>query len=86
MSTTEVTKTETTHTVDADAPDQISHMNMESVNRVAKLPVVEATINAATSLYEKAKVVFFSTNVLFPLFPGRDSRKQTARLQKLIFL
>lgn len=59
MSTTEGTKPEETHTMDAGVADQISPMNMESIQRVAKLPVVEATINAATSLYEKAKVGFF---------------------------
>lgn len=31
------------------------HINIESVNRVAKLPVVEAAIHKATGLYEMAK-------------------------------
>lgn len=29
---------------------------MESVNRISKLPVVESTIQTATSIYEKVKV------------------------------
>lgn len=32
---------------------------MESVNRISKLPVVESTIQTATSLYEKVKVNIF---------------------------
>lgn len=36
-------------------------VNMESVNRIAKLPVVESTIQTATNIYEKVKV----RNLLF---------------------
>lgn len=31
-------------------------VNMEAVNRIAKLPVVETTIQTATNIYEKVKV------------------------------
>lgn len=31
-------------------------VNMESVQRIAKLPVVESTIQTATNIYEKVKV------------------------------
>lgn len=36
---------------------QQNAIHMESVNRIAKLPVVESTINAATNMYEKVKVI-----------------------------
>ncbi|GLV36100.1 Lipid storage droplet-1 [Carabus blaptoides fortunei] len=54
MSATEQTKTEEINQTETMA-DHGSSVNMESMNRIAKLPVVESTINAATSLYEKAK-------------------------------
>lgn len=46
---------------------------MESVNRIAKLPVVESTIQTATNIYEKVKVsvynAFFSKNIIdFTIF------------------
>lgn len=47
---------------------QSININMESVNRIAKLPVVETTINAASNMYEKVKVgtrnfwIFFLIN------------------------
>lgn len=31
-------------------------VNMESVNRITKLPVVESTIQTATNIYERVKV------------------------------
>lgn len=46
-------------------------VNMESVNRISKLPVVESTIQTATNLYEKVKVVFF-THVKKSLFNYLD--------------
>lgn len=33
-----------------------SCVNMESVNRITKLPVVESTIQTATNIYGKVKV------------------------------
>lgn len=46
--------------------DETSYINMESVNRVVKLPVVEAAINTATNLYGKAKVILvFKLKIFF---------------------
>lgn len=36
--------------------EQEHGVSMESVHRIAKLPVVESTINVATNMYEKVKV------------------------------
>lgn len=36
--------------------------SMESVNRFSKLPLVESTIETATSLYGKVKVSIFCMN------------------------
>lgn len=40
-------------------------INMESVNRIAKLPVVESTIQTATNIYEKVKVSSYFRHLLF---------------------
>lgn len=60
MSATEQTKTDEIKQTET-MTDHVSSVNMESVNRIAKLPMVESTINAATSLYEKAKVNMYCT-------------------------
>lgn len=33
-----------------------SCVNLETVNRIAKLPIVESTIETATTIYSKVKV------------------------------
>lgn len=42
----------------SDAPpnDEAQSVNLEAVSRISKIPVVESTIQTATSLYEKVKV------------------------------
>lgn len=47
--------------------DEHSSVNLEAVNRIAKLPVVESTIQTATSLYGKVKVRISSSFFKFHL-------------------
>jgi len=46
---------ETNQNTDAAIHQSNMCVNMESVNRITKLPVVESTIQTATSIYEKVK-------------------------------
>lgn len=63
------TDTQQVAPLESHQPGSGACVNMESVNRIAKLPVVESTIQTATNIYEKVKVrplkkIFFSVLIV----------------------